>query len=167
MFAAKAFSKNSIYCNYCKHWVHQCCTNLRVLREDPNFKCQRCRGDSDPLHPQLDNIEINNDEFEEIKFFCCLGDATDQTASCFGATTACIRSAWTNFLDLLPILTNKIITLQHSGYACQTCIRSVLLYASETWSLKVDDTFHLEQNENMMIHWIYSTKKVTKNLCLN
>ena len=38
----------------CNHRVHQGCTNLRVLKEDPDFTCQRCsRSDTDPPQPQL------------------------------------------------------------------------------------------------------------------
>ena len=58
---SKVVCKNSIYCNYCKHLVHQHCTDLWVLREDPDFKCRRCRGDIDPPHKKTNQglTEIN------------------------------------------------------------------------------------------------------------
>lgn len=68
------------------------------------------RGDTDKPHPKLDNIKINN-EFEVVKSLSYLGDVTHHTGCCFCATTACIRSDRKNFHDLLPILTNKSITL--------------------------------------------------------
>lgn len=53
-------SKYSIYCNYQKHCINHRCTNLRVLREDPDFNCRRCRVDIDPPQPQFDNIKLSN-----------------------------------------------------------------------------------------------------------
>ena len=46
--------KNSIYCNSCKHWVHQCCTNLQLLRENLDFKC--CRWFGHLQHRSNDNL---------------------------------------------------------------------------------------------------------------
>ena len=40
----------------------------------------------------------------------------------------------------------------------RACVRSVLLYASETWALKNEDLHRLERNENSMIRWICSVK---------
>lgn len=100
------------------------------------------------LHNHNCIIKINNDKFEEVKSFY-LVHITDQIGSCFVATMASIRSAWRNICDLLPILTNGSIILQHRGFAYQFCIKSVQLYASETYSLNIEDTIiHLEQNHN-------------------
>ena len=47
------------------------------------------------------------------------------------------------------------------------CVRSVLLYASETWALKIEDVNHIKRNDNMMIRWIYSSKLADKIPLLN
>ena len=43
------------------------------------------------------------------------------------------------------------------GYAYNACVRSVLLYASETWAATQEDVSRLNQND-MMIRWICSAK---------
>ena len=42
------------------------------------------------------------------------------------------------------------------------CICSVLLYASETWAVEVDDIHRLVRNDNAMVRWICSAKLFEK-----
>ena len=67
-----------------------------------------------------------------------------------------VRAAWKNFHSLLPVLTNSGILLKVRGHAYNACICSVLLYASETWAIKVDDIHQLVRNDNAMVRWICS-----------
>ena len=41
-------------------------------------------------------------------------------------------------------------------YICDSkaCVRSVMVYGSETWPMKVEDMNRLERAENMMVRWI-------------
>ena len=74
-------------------------------------------------------------------------------------TTARIRSAWKKFRDLLPILTCCGLSLKSHDYACNACVLSVLLYASETWAATQEDVSYLNHNDMMMmIRWICSAK---------
>ena len=74
------------------------------------------------------------------------------------ATTARIRSAWKKFRHLLSILTCCGFSLKSRGYAYNACVRSVLLYASETWAATQEDVSRLNRNDMMMIRWICSAK---------
>ena len=154
----KGVGRNSILCTSCHHWIHRRCTNIATLREDQQFKCSRCEGPEvtqDPLPP---SVNIGEDEFEVVRAFCYLGDVIDHAGSCFDATTARVNAAWKTFRELLPVLTSRSISLRCRGYIFSTCVRSVLLYASETWAVKTEDTNRLERNDNAMIRWICSTK---------
>ena len=100
---------------------------------------------------------IGDEKLEVVDAFCYLGDMSDQTGGCFKAITARIDSAWKNFRDL-PVLTNKGISLRLRGHAYNACIRSILLYASETWPAKADDINRLIRTDNSMVRWISSVK---------
>ena len=101
---------------------------------------------------------IGDEKLEVVDAFCYLGDMSDQTGGCFNAITARIGSARKNFRDLLPVLTNKGISLRLRGHAYNACIRSILLYASETWPAKADDINWLIRTDNSMVRWICSVK---------
>ena len=101
---------------------------------------------------------MNGEEIEKVQSFCYIGDFIGQRGGCFDATTARIRSAWKKFRELLPILTCRGLSLKTRGHAYNACIRSVLLYASETWAATQEDVTRLNRNDLMMIRWICSTR---------
>ena len=128
------------------------------LKPAPNFKCKKCRGEvSNATVPDIEPVIISGEEIEKVSSFCYLGDFIGQRGGCFDATTARIRSAWNKFRDLLPILTCRGLSLMVRGYAYNACVRSVLLYASETWAATQEDVSQLNRND-MMIRWICSAK---------
>ena len=59
------------------------------------------------------------------------------------------------FHELIPIVCNKSLSLANCGH---TCVRSVLLYACETWPLNVKDLSRLSKADNLMVRWICSVK---------
>ena len=78
---------------------------------------------------------LRNDKFEVVDSFRYLGDLIGQSGTVLRQRQT-EKVAWKNFHSLLLVLTNSRISLKVRGYAYNTCIRSVLLYASETWALK-------------------------------
>ena len=82
--------------------------------------------------------------------------------SCFDATTSRIKSAWKKFRELLPILTNRGISSKTRGCIFSSAVRRVLLHASETWAVTVEDCNRLVRIENVMIRWICSTRLIQK-----
>ena len=84
-------------------------------------------------------ITINKYEFEIVSEFCYLGEVIRQTGGCTDAVSAPIGSACKAFHKLLPILTNKGISLANRRKVFKACVRSVVLYGSETWSLSTED----------------------------
>ena len=164
----KGVGKNSIFCVGFKHWVHKRCSGIkRRLVDDPSYKCSVCLGTNNVVTHIPLKIVVCDEELEVVDSFPYLGDSIGQTGGCFDATTDRIRSAWKAFHSLLPVLTNSGIAFKVRGHAYMACVRSVLLYASETWALKIEDVNHIKRNDNMMICWICSSKLADKIPMLN
>ena len=83
---------------------------------------------------------------------------TVNTGGCADAVTARIKSSWKRFRDLLPILTNRAISPQHRGDVFSACVRAVLLHASETWPVTVEDQRRLYNTDNAMVRWMCGKK---------
>ena len=58
------------------------------------------------------------------------------------------------FRELLPLLTTKAISLKVKGELYAACVLSVMLYGSETWPIKVEESQRLHRNEMSMIPWM-------------
>ena len=46
------------------------------------------------------------------------------------------------------------MSLKIKGKLYKTCVQRVLVYASETWAMKIEDEQRLERAENAMIRWM-------------
>ena len=68
--------------------------------------------------------------------------------------TARIKSGWNKFRELLPLLASRGLPLISKGKIFQACVRSVMLYSSETWPVKEEDIKRLERNDARMIRWM-------------
>ena len=79
-----------------------------------------------------------------------------------------IRGGWNRFRQLASFLTAKDISLLDRGRVHNACIRSCMLYGSETWEMSRDNEARLERNEMKMIRWMAGVKLTDRfrNSCL-
>ena len=154
----KGVGVNSIYCNSCKHWIHKRCSGTKgKLMEDAEFKCKNCIN-SIPLVEPTVKVLVGEDHLDMVKTFCYLGDVVGNNGGCADAITNRVRGAWKKFRELLPILTNRAISLHIRGHVFSAAVRSVLLHASETWPMTSEEITRIVRNDNSMVRWICSKK---------
>ena len=72
---------------------------------------------------------------EAVPEFYYLGDMLSAGSGCELAAVTHCESAWGNLSELLPLLTNRNLSILTRGQVCSTCMRSVMLHLSETWSM--------------------------------
>jgi len=58
------------------------------------------------------------------------------------AVEAIIRIGWNKFRQLVPLLTNKDISLIVRGILYSNCVRSNVLHGSETWPVRKENAVH-------------------------
>ena len=58
-----------------------------------------------------------------------------------------IRIGWNKFTQLVPLLTNKDISLIMRGRLYSSCMRSSMLHGSETWPIKEENVVALQRAE--------------------
>ena len=151
--------RNSIFCNGCKHWVHKKCSGLKRLVEDPAFMCARCLGTARPIdgRPQKD-VLVGPVKLEVVASFCYLGDTLSAAGGCELATITRVKTAWKKFIDLLPVLSSRHLSYKTRGRVYNTCVRSAMLHASETWPLTRPNLQRLQRNDRAMIRHICNVK---------
>jgi hypothetical protein len=99
---------------------------------------------------------------EKVEKFCYLGDTISVGGGVDQAVTARIRSGWNSFRQLASFLTAKDISLLERGKVYDACIRSCMLYGSETWALNRENEIKLERNEMKMVRWMVGTKLIER-----
>ena len=110
----------------------------------------------------VEKVMLSGCSLEVMDRFCYLGDMLDACGGAESSTITRIRSGWKKFRELLPLLTTKATSLKIRGEIYATCVRSVMLYGSETWPVKVEDSQRLHRNEmSMMLDvWCFTERQI-------
>ncbi|XP_057314191.1 uncharacterized protein LOC130655450 [Hydractinia symbiolongicarpus] len=163
----KGVGSNSIFCQICKHWVHKKCSSISGrLRAGIQFVCKHCKGEiiENEVFPAL--MMYNSGSLEIVKNFCYLGDMLGSEGGVGRSVTCRIGSAWKKFRELLPLLPSRVLSIEVKGRLYEACVRSVMLYGSETWAVKQEDLDRLERNDMRMVSLLLSSSELFLSLRL-
>ena len=76
---------------------------------------------------------------EVVDKFCYLSDMLSVDGDVDAAVEARIRIGWNKFRQLVPLLTNRDISLIRRGRLYSSCVRSSMLHGSESWPVKKEN----------------------------
>ena len=149
----KGVGSNSIWCETCKCWVHKRCSGIAgSLLKVKDFKCKRCRNPMELRDDTTANYEVRDGMVvEKVDRFCYLGDMLSADGGAEDAMATRIRIAWNKFRELGPVLMAKCVSLQVKGKVYVACVRSTMLYGSETWAMTEVMKQRLERTEMRMV----------------
>jgi len=127
---------NSIQCNSCQKWVHRKCSGIKgSLYMYKVMKTFVCRGCVNPVTgtgcTSVDFGVIAN--LELVDKFCYLGDMLTVDGDADAPVETRIQIGWNKFRRLVPLFTNKDISLIVRGRLYSSCMQSSVLHGSETW----------------------------------
>jgi len=69
-----------------------------------------------------------------------------------------IGIGWNKFRQLVPLLTNKDISLTVRGRLYSSYVQSSMLHGSETWPVRKENGVALQRAEMRMVRWMCGTK---------
>ena len=91
---------------------------------------------------------------ECVNRFCYLGDMLGAAAGCSEASRTRVRGAWGQFKEFAELLTRRGIPLRQKGRVYRSYVQSVMVYASETLAVRVEEEQRMERNECIMLRWM-------------
>jgi hypothetical protein len=145
---------NSIFCRVCGKWIHHRCSGVPGrLKDDANYVCPRCTAPQE-LRDSLDSMEVmleDGTRLETVDKFCYLGDMIGAGGGADDASRARCRCGWKKFNELAPVLTLRGASHKLKGKLYGICVRSAMVYGSETWPMKKEDLGRLERAEHTMM----------------
>ena len=90
-------------------------------------------------------------QIEEVQEFCNLGNVLDCEAGVEKAVRARVSAAWKKWRDMAGLLTDRRKPLRIQGSVYESCVRSVMLYGSETWAMTKKDEVILRKCDRRML----------------
>ena len=129
------------------------------MTPNPDYRCARCLGNARPIDGRPQNeVQVGPDKLEVVASFCYLNDMLSAGGGCEIAVTTCVKTAWKEFRELLPVLTSCHHSYKTRGHVYSSCVRSAMLHASETRPLTKTNLQRLQRNDRAMIRQICSIK---------
>jgi len=156
---SKGAGSNSLQCTSCQKWVHEKCSGIKgsLLKVAKSFICRSC------LNPVTTagrtNVDIGaSAKLELVDKFCYLCDMLSVDGDADAAMEARIRIGWNKFRHLVPLFTNKDVSLIMRGRLYSSCVQSSMLHGSETWPVKKENEVALQRAEMRMVRWMCDIK---------
>jgi len=129
----KGVGSNSLQCTSCQKWVHKKCSGIKGNMSNM-AKSFICRGFLNLVtsagHTSVDMAA--SEKLELVDKFCYLGDMLSVDGDADAAVEARIRIGWNKFRQLVPLLTNKDVSLIMRGRLHSSCVQRSMLHRSET-----------------------------------
>ena len=126
-----------------------------------SFVCELCVHTKEGVVEPDEEFSFFN-QIEFVKSFCYLGDRLNASGGSEAAVTGRTRIGWINFREFGELLYGRKFSLKMKERIYQSCVRSAMLYESETWCLR--------ENEMAVLRWEQCVelrslrKEVAKNL---
>jgi len=107
-----------------------------MLKEAKSFICRGC------VNPVTSagrtSVDIGaSAKLELVDKFCYLGDMLSVDGDADAAVEARIRIGCNKFRQLVPLLTNKDVSLIMRGRLYSSCVHTSVLHRSETWPVSI------------------------------
>ena len=152
---------NSVLCTKCGNWVHGKCAKMKraTARLAMHFVSSKCKG---TMERTMDSIEKLCDEVETVNGFCYLGDRPNASGGCEAAVTARVRIGWVRFRECGELLLGNGFPLKIKGKVYCCCVRSAILYGSETWCRIENEKANLRRTERAMVKAMCGQKVVDR-----
>ena len=90
------------------------------------------------------------------------GRQTNASGGCEAAVTTRVRISWVRLRECVELLLGNRFSLKIKGKVYRCCVRSAILYGSETWCPKENEKAILRRTERAMVRAMYGQKVVDR-----
>ena len=140
---------NSVLCGGCGKWVHKRCSGVKgsLRKVEGVFRCRTCVQGRimDDVAERMDN------GIERVEVFRYLGDNLNAAGGCLSAVTSRVHVGWKKFRELGGVLCGKMWSVRMKGRVFRACVRSAMVYGSETWVMRAVEENVLRRAERAMV----------------
>jgi len=123
---------NSIQCTSCQKWVHEKCSGIKgsLYKVMKTFVCRGCMNPVTSTGCTSVDFRVNA-KLELANKFCYFGDMLSVDKNADAAVETRFWIGWNKFRQLVPLFTNKDISLKVRGRLYSSCVRSWMLHGNE------------------------------------
>ena len=154
---------NSVMCTKSGKWVHGRCAKIKVATstQAKGFVCELCVDTMEGIVKPGEEILFYG-QVDFVKSFCYLGDGLNARGGSEATVTAKTKIEWIKFRKCGELLYGRKFLLKTKGKIYQSCVRSAMLYGSETWCLRKNEMAIFRRTEKAMMRAMCGVKLIEK-----
>ena len=147
----------------CCKWVHGRCAKMKRVTSTlaKGFVCKLCVDTMEGIVEPGEEISFFG-QVEFVKSFCYLRDRLNATGKSKAAVTAGTRIRWIKFREYGELRYGRKFSLKMKGRIRPSCVRSAVLYGSETWCLRENEMAILRRTEKAKMRATCGVKLIEK-----
>ena len=126
-----------------------------------DFVCDLCVYTKEGIVEPSEELS-SFDQFDFVKSFNYLRDRLNTSGKSEAAVTAKTRIGWIKFRECWELLYGRKFLLKIKGKIYHSCVRSAMLYGSETWCLWEKEMAILRRTEKAIMRAICGVKMIEK-----
>jgi len=153
--SGRGVGNDSIQWTSRQQWVHRKCSGIKgsMYKVLKSFACRGCVNPVTGTWCTSVDIVVNAN-LELVDKFCYLGNMLSVDRDDDAAVETRTRIGWNKFRQLVPLLTNKDISLIVIGRLYSSCVQSSMWNGSETWLARKENEVALQWAEMRMVRWM-------------
>ena len=157
----KRVGSNAMCCTQCTKRIHGRCLKMKKVTcsSARHFVCRRCTDVGDGTK---EPVEVLCDKVDTVKGFCYLRDMLNASGGCVSAVTSRVRIGWMKFRECGELLNGRRFSLRMKEMVYRSCVRSAMLYGSETWCLRDSEMSILRRTERAVVRSMCGVKLVNR-----
>ena len=157
----KRVGSNAVCCTQCMKWICGRCAKMKKVTCSSvrHFVCRRCTDVGDDTE---EPVEVLCDEVETVKGFCYLGDRLNASYGYETAVTSRVGIRWMKFRECGELLHGRRFSLRMKEMVYCSCLKSAMLYGSETWCLRESEMGILRRTLRFVVRSMCGVKLVDR-----
>ena len=141
--------------------IHLRCAKIKRVtnRLAIDLRCWKCKWYHKNVEDQKEKLCDDMGTVTECSY---LGDRINSGGVCVAAVTSRTRIEWAKFRECHDLLCEWKFPLKVKGTVYKSCVRSAMLYGSETCCLGQNEMGILQRAERAMVRSMYGVKLIDK-----
>ena len=148
---------NAVLYKSCGNWIHRKSATIKRVsnRLAMDFERRKCKGYHKNIEDQKEKL---HDDVETVAEFSYVGNTINLGGGCVAAVASRTRLGWVKFRECQDLLLGKKI----NGILHKSCVRSAILYGSETLSIGENEIGILQGTVTAMVRNMCGVKLMDK-----
>ena len=147
------FADDLVLCETSREKVEQELERWRYQFERHGLRISRTKTEYMPTPHKEENIKLGDGPIQTVKVFKYLGSMFAAEGGSETDVNNRVKVAWAKWREVSGVMCDKKMPIKLKDKIYKTIVKPAMIYGSECWAVKKNDTQKLHTTEMRMLRW--------------